>query len=236
MKSRVRFEFVGRVDVDQGCDYPAFAITTEVANGALTALSVEVEHADHAALDDIVQAARAALRPLCALISIGRGYEPVLGAALVSPIMTEGPSIGLGFTDVHTRFTLVRRLKTLPPESLLATLRADPRLARQTDYLSSAATVADIVSRFRYGYLILEQEKDKGSGYTPPDAFRHIRNALSHPELTDDKAKAFLRAKTGSEQLDLRNPTHVHFLEEQCGLLLEEARRIVEAYVAGFWC
>jgi hypothetical protein len=44
VKSRVCFELVGRVAVDQGFDYPASAITTKATNGALTALSVEVEH------------------------------------------------------------------------------------------------------------------------------------------------------------------------------------------------
>ena len=83
MKSRVRFELVGRVAVEQGFDYPASTITTEVANGALTALSVEVEHDHDWALDDIVQAARGALRPLCTLIGVGRTIEPSLSNALV---------------------------------------------------------------------------------------------------------------------------------------------------------
>ena len=95
MKSRVRFEVRDRVAVDQGCDYSASAVTAEVANGELMALSVEVEHADDWALDEIVQTARTALRPLCALIGVGRGIALVLGDALVSQITAEGPSIGL---------------------------------------------------------------------------------------------------------------------------------------------
>jgi hypothetical protein len=236
MKSHVRFELVGRVAVDLGFDYPAYAITTEAANGALTALSVEVEHDDDWALDDIVQAARAALRPLCTLIGVGRTIEPSLGNALVSPITTEGPSIGLGFADAQARIAIVRRLKTMPPQSLLATLQADPRLARQADYLNSAWAVRDIVSRVRYAYMVLEQEQEKRAGYTPLEDFRHIRDALSHPELGNPKAKAFLRAKLGSEQLDLHNPTHVRLLEEQGRLLFEEAQRVVETYLARFWC
>jgi hypothetical protein len=112
MKSRVRFELVSSVAVDLGFDYPDSAITTEVANGALTALSVEVEHDDDWARDDIVQAARAALHPLRTLIGVGRTVEPSLGNALVSPITTEGPSIGLGFVDVEARVAIMRRLKT----------------------------------------------------------------------------------------------------------------------------
>jgi hypothetical protein len=240
MKSRVRFEVLGRVAVDQGCDYSVSAVTAEVATGELIALSVEVEHADDWALDDIVQAARAALRPLCALIGIGRGIKPVLGGALVSPVTTEGPSIGLGFADAQARVAIVRRLKTLPPESLLAALRVDSQLARQADYLNSAVEAGDSVSQFRYAYLVLEQEKQKSGGYTPPDGFTHIRDALSHPELGNSKAKAFLRTKIRSAQLDLHNPTHARFLEKQCALLLKEARRLVEGCVASlgcqFWC
>jgi hypothetical protein len=239
MKSRVRFELVGRIAINQGCDYPASAISTEVANGVLTALSVEVEHEDHAALADIVQAARTALRHWCTLIAIGQGIEPTLGAARVFPITTGGPSIGLGFSDAQGRAVVVRRLKTLPPESLLARLQADPRLARQADYLNSAAAAEDIVSRFRYAYLVLEQETKKGGGYTPSDDFRRIRNALSHAEPYENE-KAFLQAKIGADQLDLRNPTHASFLAEQCRILIEEARCIVEGYFASlgfrFWC
>jgi hypothetical protein len=240
MKSRVRFELVGKIAVDQGCDYAAFAITTEVANGAVTAISVEVEHDENAALSDIVQAARAALRPLCTLISIGCGIEPVLGAALVSPITTEGPSIGLSSRDIHTRFLLARRLETLPPESLLAALQADPRLARQADYLNSAEAATDIVSRIRYAYLVLEQEQQKGKRYILLDDFTHIRDALSHPEVGSHKVKTFLRKKIGSAQLDYYNPNHKQFLERKCALLIKEARRIVEEYFASlgfrFWC
>ena len=240
MKSRVRFELVGRIAVDQGCDYPAFAITTEVADGALTALSVEVAHDDHAALADIEHAARAALRPWCTLIRIGRGIEPILGAALVSPITTEGPSFGLGFRDVHLRFHLARRLKTLPPECLLTTLQADPRLARQADYLNSAVAAEDIVSRIRYAYLVLEQEQEKRACYSPLVDFTHIRDALSHPEIGNPTVQKFLRKKIGSAQLDYNDPPHKQFLEKQCALLIEEARRIVETAFTRlgfrFWC
>jgi hypothetical protein len=107
MKSRVLFELVRRIAIDQGCDYPAFAISTEVASDVLTALSVEVEHEDHAALADIVQAGRTALRPWCTLIGIGQGIEPTLGAARVFPITTGGPSIGLGFSDAQGRAVVV---------------------------------------------------------------------------------------------------------------------------------
>jgi hypothetical protein len=128
MKSRVRFELVGRVEVIQGLDYPVSAITTEVSNGTLAALSVEVEHDDNWALADIVEAARTALRPLCALIGVGRTLEPILGGALVTPITAERPSISAGLRELQGRYAISRRLKTLPSESLLAALRADPRL------------------------------------------------------------------------------------------------------------
>jgi hypothetical protein len=240
MKSRVRFELVSRIPIDQGCDYPGFPITAEVANSALTALSVEVEHDDGKALSDIVQAARVLLQPLCTLISIGRGIEPILGATTVSPVTTDGPSMHLAFADAHARVVLARRLKTLPPQSLLATLQRDSQLARQVDYLYSAEAAADIVSWIRYAYMVLEQEHWKRRGYTPLADFRHTRNAVSHPELKDADLKAFLQAKIGVEQIDLHNLEHIRFLEDQCWRLLEEARRIVETEFASlgsrFWC
>lgn len=225
MKSRVRFELVSRIPVDQECDYPAFAIIPEVADGALIALSIEVDHKDGAALAKIMQTARNALQPLCTLISIGRGIEPILGATTVSPVSTDGPSIHLDFADARARAVLARRLKTLPPEKLLATLQVDQRLARQVDYLYSAEVAADIVSRIRYAYMVLEREHIKG-GSKPAEELRHTCNAVSHPELKDNDLKAFLRTRIGVEQLDLHKLEHRRFLEDQCWRLLEEARRI----------
>jgi hypothetical protein len=244
MKSRVRFELVSSVPVDQECDYPALAIIPEMADGALIALSIEIDHKDGAGLADIVQIARGALQPLCTLISIGRGIEPILGATTVSPVSTDGPSIHLEFADAHARMVIARRLKTLPSESLLTTLRNNSRLARQVDYLHSAEITADIVSRIRYAYMVLEQEqrkgRKKGRKYTPLDGFSHLRNAVSHPEVGDDNVKKFLQTNIGSEQLDLHNQEHVHFLKDQCWRLLEEARHIVETNFASlgaiFWC
>src|SRR5881296_3573977 len=112
MKSRVRFEIIGRVAVDRAVDYRTFAITSEVSDGSLTALTVEVEHPEHWALEDIVEFARVALRPLCTLIGIGTTLEPRLGNSLVSPTTAEGDSIGLGFADVHGSFAIVRGLST----------------------------------------------------------------------------------------------------------------------------
>jgi hypothetical protein len=161
LKSRVRFEIVGRVAVDQELAYPMFAINSEVSNGYLTALSVEIEHPEQWALEDIVEAARAELRLLCSLIGVGTTAEPGLGNALVSPTTAEGKSIGLGFANVHARVGIIRGLNAMPLESLLSKVKADPRLARQVDYLNSASIVADIVSKIRYGYMVLEQERER---------------------------------------------------------------------------
>jgi len=87
--------------------------------------------------------------------------------------------------------------------------------------------------------MVLEQEEEKGAGCIPPNGFRHLRNAVSHPPELRKNTRAFLRAKIGSEQLDPRDSIHARFLEEQSDLLLEEARRIVEEYYTGlglrFW-
>jgi hypothetical protein len=87
-----------------------FAINSEVSNGYLTALSVEIEHPEQWALEDIVEAARAELRLLCSLIGVGTTAEPGLGNALVSPTTAEGKSIGLGFANVHARVGIIRGL------------------------------------------------------------------------------------------------------------------------------
>jgi len=235
MKSRVRFEIVGRVGVNRGLDYPTFGITSEISGGELTTLTIEIDHPEHSSLDEIVQAARKALQPLCSLIGLGTTAEPALTNAFVSPKIAGEQSIGLGYVHVQARASIVRGLNEMPPETLLSRLNTDPRLARQIDYINSARIMQDIASRIRYGYLVLEQEQKRDQGYVPPASFRHIRNAVSHPELSDPTAKAFLDANIGSEQVDLSNTTHIQFLTDQCRLLLEETERVVENHVSRFW-
>jgi hypothetical protein len=83
--------------------------------------------------------------------------------------------------------------------------------------------------------MVLEQERERHTGYSPLDDFRHVRDAVSHPELGSPSARAFLLANISSEQVDLRNPTHVAFLEKQCNMLLDESRQVVEGHLSRFW-
>src|SRR5690349_13190186 len=119
MRSRVRFEIVGRVAVNRGLDYPSFSITSEISGGDLTALTVEIDHPEDWPLDDVIRAARKELHPLCSLIGVGTTAEPGLVNAFVSPKTSGGQSIGLGFAHVQARVGIVRGLNEMPPEPLL---------------------------------------------------------------------------------------------------------------------
>ena len=84
---------------------------------------------------------------------------------------------------------------------------------------------------------MLEQEENRKQGYQAPPAFRHIRNGVSHPELTKPKGKAYFQKELGVDFPDLANPVHFKFLKRKSDDLLDEAVRIVEGKLADhkFW-
>jgi hypothetical protein len=113
----------------------------------------------------------------------------------------------MGLLDIDTTAAISRGLTSLPDPELVTRLAADPRLQRQAECLNAARAAPDIVSQIRWAYQVLEQEQQRKAGYTPPDAFRHIRNAVSHPELGNTQAKTFFKnSPIGTDTVDLRNP------------------------------
>jgi hypothetical protein len=125
----------------------------------------------------------------------------------------------------------------MPSEELVHRLDADPRLRRQAEALNAARVASDVVSQIRWSYMVLEQEKDRDQGYAPPDDYRYLRHAVSHPELNDAKGKAYFQSVLRVDFPDLKNPMHGNFLKSKARGLLQEAARIVEQAFHGneFW-
>jgi hypothetical protein len=235
MRSLIRFDVVDRPLVGQATDYSTLGLDADVVDGALTALIVEVEHDEAATVAEVSLAAREKLRNLMTLMGLGQGREPVLGAIRFKSLLPEMQwgIVGIGHTSA--RAAVSRGLSSMPAACLVNKLDQDPRLRRQLECLSSARTTEDTITKIRYAYQVLEQEEFKGSGYKPADDFRHVRNAVSHPELRDPNAHAFFQLYLCVNNPDLRNTKHMAFLAQQCELLMQEAIRLCEAAIPKFW-
>lgn len=238
MKSRVTFEVRDSIPVQLPVQYPEINARAELENSSLSAITVEIDHNEEASPNEIMEAARQKIRDVATLIGVGRGIEPAYGTVRIRqlPEDTEKPTIGL--LDVHTTAAIARGLISLPNPELVTRLAADPKLRRQAECLNTACNAPDTVSQIRWAYQILEQEKERKMGYKPPDNFRHIRDAVSHPELSNPAAKAFLKnSPISTEALDLRDPKHCEFLAQQAAKLVAEAERIVKDALSDrkFW-
>ncbi|MFZ2542246.1 MAG: hypothetical protein WAW75_10825, partial [Gallionella sp.] len=89
----------------------------------------------------------------------------------------------------------------------------------------------------RWAYQVLEQEEKRKVAYKAPDGYRHLRNSVSHPKLSDEGAKVHFQAKIGADCPDVRNGVHLQFIHVETGNLLQEAERLVEGRLTDhvFW-
>jgi hypothetical protein len=235
MRSLVRFDVVDRPLVGQATDYSALGLAAEVVNGELTALIVEVEHNEAATVAEVSREAREKLRNLMTLLGLGRGREPVLGAIRFKSLSPATPWESAALAHTSARATVSRGLSSMPTASLVRKLNQASRLRRQLEFLSSARATDDTITKIRYAFQVLEQEEHKGNGYVPAADFRHVRNAVSHPDLDDLRARAFFQTYLSVDYPDPREPKHMAFLAQQCELLMQEAIRLCEAAIPRFW-
>jgi hypothetical protein len=234
MRSQVRFDVIDPPTVGYDTDYSALGLDAEVVDGKLIALIVEVEHDDTATIAEISQAARGKLRNLITLIRLGLRRELVLGAMRFKSLSPDTPLKIVGAAYVTARAAVYRGLLSMPLASLVSALEHDSRLRRQLEYLDSASTTEDTITKIRYAYQVLELEKLKGDRYKPLADFSYVRHAVSHPELDNRKAKSFFQQRLGVDYPDLHNPKHMAFLAKQCKLLMEEAIRLCEEAIQKF--
>jgi hypothetical protein len=178
--------------------------------------------------------ADAMIKALITLIEFGLRWEIVLDAMRFKSLSPDTPWEIVGTANMKGKAVVSRGLLSMPQASLVSKLEQDSHLRRQLEHLHTANTTEDTITQIRYGYQVLELEKSKGNGYVPAANFRHVRNAVSHPELNDCKAKAFFKQYLGVDYPDLHNPKHMAFLAKQCKLLMEEAIRLCEQAIQKF--
>jgi len=93
--------------------------------------------------------------------------------------------------------------------------------------LSSQSVIGKITSF----YKVLEWERNttrtNATPYKIEDEFRFVRNAVSHPTITDEKTKKYLLQNIGQDFIEPHNPKHIKFLWVKEKLIEEDARRIL---------
>ena len=236
-KSEVTIRLEAPLENVQRVTYESIGVSAEMAGGNCTGFSVVVEHDENAWPPEIVEKARIAVRDVLTLIGVGRGVEIPIGAARIRSLLPARCTQSAAVTTTQFGALLTRGLKALPAESLVERLAGDHRLRRQCEALNAAMVSDDLASVISWSYKVLEQEKDRKEGYRPDGSFRHIRNAVSHPELGDKDAKRYFQSQLDVDFPDMRNPQHLGFLEAKSSYLRKEAVRIVESRLssAKFW-
>jgi hypothetical protein len=237
MKSRVTIAFQEGLQVATPIQYKSIGVIPEMDGDLWKGVSVEVEHKDNATPFGIVEKARAAVRDLLTLVWVGRGLEDPLGAIQIRLLSPSVPGKDIGIAGTQLDALICRQLVAMPDEDLVTRLSVDLQLRRQAEALNAAKANGDVISRIRWAYMVLEQEKERKQGYQVPDDFRYIRNGVSHPELKQNSDKAYFQKELGVDFPDLTNPAHIKFLEQKSMDLLKEAVQIVEGRLADhkFW-
>ena len=163
---------------------------------------------------------------------------PSLGAIQIRFVSPSDSAKGIGSAAVTLDTVVIRQLVAMPNEDLITRLAVDPQLRRQSEALNAATATSDVISRIRWAYMVLEeQQNNKKHIYHVCPAFKHIRDGVSHPQLTNSNAVAYFRKNLGADFPDVLNPLHMKFLRQKSKLLLREAIRIVEEKLADqkFW-
>jgi len=234
--SRVRFIFQEGLEVKTPVEYMNIEVAPVIEDTLLKGLSVEVNHDDNDTPLEIVKKARDSVRDVLTLIGVGRGLKPTIVTTHIWPLSQTQKFTGIVGVGLDT--VTVRQLDAMPDEDLVTQLKKDQQLRRQAEALNEAKATSDVISRIRWAYMVLEQEEGRNVGYRPLDEFRHIRNCVSHPEITTSSAgKAYFQSLFRVDFLDLANTKHMEFLKDKSEDIINEADKIVERMLADhkFW-
>jgi len=233
MKTEVAFVVEGRPEFTSfGEEYQVEGISFSFEGKVLAKVHVIVTHDGQTGHDEILAVARDRIESLLALLHFGRGAPLQLGAVEWQGIEPQSPvRIGLGF--VKTQASLIRPIP-LPPRNLVIGL--DRALVLQLGWYNSGTTALWVIEKIRNYFEVLEVENVVTNGsYGIPATMRWLRNAVSHPVISDPQIKSFLQAHIGTDQIDPNNEKHIQFLESQVECIRKEAQDILARKVAPWW-
>ena len=164
------------------------------------------------------------------LIEYGCGLPVTLGEVQTRAVEPPSPvAIGLGFVKMDA--TIFRKIP-MPPVQVLESLTEASR--KQVYWLLLAQKSQSPIDRIQYLYMVLEQE-EKLTAQTPLPEARYLRNAVSHPEIDDQRITEYLQQEIQANRLDPSNESHIRFLEKKVPLLEREAKAIVAAKIPQWW-
>lgn len=105
----------------------------------------------------------------------------------------------------------------------------------QLFWFKAGLSSQSIIGKIASFYKILEMERNTTRNSATPykigDEFRFVRNAISHPTITDKKTKEYLLQNIGQDFIEPHNPKHIKFLLEKEKSIEEEARRIITSKI-----
>jgi len=206
-----------------------------LGEGNLAALQTAVEHAVGGGQDEIVSKARAALVPLLTLIEYSYGLPVDLSGIQVHAIEPASEvSVGVGFLKLQ--MTVARRAP-MPPAAIVANLTESTRL--QLDWYLLGQNSPSVIERINNFYKVLEHEKRLTTGcscpYLPPAEAKHLRDAVSHPQVDNPDVVSYLQSNIGSAHIDPKNEAHTKFLELKATYLQSLAQAVLDGKVPKWW-
>lgn len=235
MKTEVTFTISNPVAFEAKENYEHLGITTQIKEDKLIGLKTVVEHDSAAGHSDIVSEARVHLTPLLTLIEYSCGLPAHLDGVQTHAIEPDSAvSIGLDFVKVAA--TLFRKVP-MPPAGIVENLTEGTRL--QLSWYTLGQKSDSVFERIKYFYMVLEQEAKSaakiGLPYTVPPEAKHLRDAVSHPEIGNAEIIQYLQKEIGSSKIDPANDAHVQFLAKKLPVVQLEAQKVLSGKVPRWW-
>lgn len=220
----VRFDIQTEAEFNTKEEYPNLKITPIYSDNKLREVQVNVEVNSEVDNDIVEIIARQKINPLVERLRY-------LGAKdlemQIREIKQKNPQkkettqyIQLPFIANHTKSI------SMPKED---DLRQQDSYTTELLMLYNRATrVKNLPEKIKYFYMVIE--KEEGSKRKRDDLM-NLRDALSHPKLSNLHVLNFLKYNIGSESIDYNNPNHIRFLKQMLPRFITEAKRIVDNMV-----
>lgn len=217
--------------------YPSLNITPIYEDGKMTALQVDVEVIlDDTANDEEIakeMARELATKKITPLIErlrflTGKKLEYMIKKMhQTSPPGGRWPQLDAKKAIIRVKGAETTSKSPMPEEDSL--VKQDEDTTNQLMHFNRGMMAHDLAEKIREFFMVIESEEKANSLFIIPDDLRFTRIAVSHYKVKREKAKAYLKAKIGSDSIDFNNPHHVRFLRDKLPKFIAEARKLLDA-------
>jgi hypothetical protein len=209
-------------------DYSVHGIHLVAKGNQVTEIVAKVEH-DQPDFAQAIVLARDRIAPFVALLQFIAGRILKLGTPETKAVNYSGTYVSRSCQHSWESLGSAGNAHPfLPPNALVSKLAAQPELSAQLAWFISGECAEFSIERIRNYFEVLELETKRRSAYKPPDECRCLRNAVSHPRLSDPTVVRYLQANISSDFVDLNQDTHLRFLERKVNLLRSEAHGVID--------